>query len=666
MGGSQPYLYEQPARYSAIDPYNGFNPKAATMASRAPPPRPRPKQEGPLVNFNRHPDSYLILPYGQTNVKPLNPNTKNGIKWTRWVQLAFRILQLVGAIGMLICVICIKGTQDAEGWILRIPPGIDLLITLYAIYHLMRPAKGRTPASSASYHFFALFMDTGMIPFYVFIAMMANSKYGQAPGTDQRWTSFFSSESATGKLLLATWLTAVTQGSLHLISIFLDLYLVVVFRRIARLPPDMNPLEDNLTRRASKHKHKNSEITMHSNMSEKRVSDLTGSTLSLNAPSRLSQAAEPLIPDTRAMSFFHSRTDSSSTFSPHNPETARLSRKHLPEQVYQEHLSARTSRTDLHSRERSRSRGPAPSHHSRSHSRVDEVRSRSRSRSRGSPSQRASAFLEPTAADIASMPNSSRSSRVPSPQQATDVQSKRGSFVSGPSPQPGSYHEKLLPELKSMPSHEKKTSLTDDNWFVHASPSGSDASNSEHDPFNYEKPQTRSYQHLPRYAQSPQTNTPTQHQQQQQHAFLSHDPYAPSPIGRALTTSSHHSTSSTRPGTLTRTGTKGRYYGDLKAATQGILRQPSTNAPSVRSVKSVKSQCEYAGAPEYGSGYAYGNGNGMGDSPRVVSRTGVDLDDGGIWGARCWDDGMLAGRLLRRGEGVGEEGLVQRKVSGVA
>jgi hypothetical protein len=120
MGG-QPYLYNPPTRYSALDPQYEFNPKSVTQASLAPPPLPKPKPEGPLINFNRHPDSYLIVPYGNTNAVPMAPNTKGKVKWTRHVQLAFRVAQLVGAVGLLVCVICLKGMSDNEGWILRLP-----------------------------------------------------------------------------------------------------------------------------------------------------------------------------------------------------------------------------------------------------------------------------------------------------------------------------------------------------------------------------------------------------------------------------------------------------------------------------------------------------------------------------------------------------------------
>jgi hypothetical protein len=135
MGRGQPYLYGPP-KSIADDPflYSGFNPKAVTMASRQPPPPPKPKQEGPLINFNRHPDSYLILPYGKTDAKHMSPKTKTTIKWTRWIQLVLRVLQLIGALGMLVCVIAIRGTQPTEGWVIRIPVNQTSLSRKIKIY----------------------------------------------------------------------------------------------------------------------------------------------------------------------------------------------------------------------------------------------------------------------------------------------------------------------------------------------------------------------------------------------------------------------------------------------------------------------------------------------------------------------------------------------------
>lgn len=120
MGGQPPYLYDAPRRESAMGLQTTFNPKAVTMASRQPPPSPKKKQEGPFISFNQHPDSYLILPYGNTNVKSMSPKTKTAVKVVRWIQFVLRLLSLFGALGVVLCAIFIRGAADTEGYIMRI------------------------------------------------------------------------------------------------------------------------------------------------------------------------------------------------------------------------------------------------------------------------------------------------------------------------------------------------------------------------------------------------------------------------------------------------------------------------------------------------------------------------------------------------------------------
>lgn len=121
----QPYIYA-PASHSQQDPFsNGFDPKPYTRASMVPraPPKPKPKQEGPLLDFNRHPDSYPMVPYGLTNAMPMGPKTKRNVKIARGTQLGLRILEMIVALGMLVLVICINGTRAAESWIIRVAVG---------------------------------------------------------------------------------------------------------------------------------------------------------------------------------------------------------------------------------------------------------------------------------------------------------------------------------------------------------------------------------------------------------------------------------------------------------------------------------------------------------------------------------------------------------------
>lgn len=54
MREQPPFLYD-PVKQDVSRPYNDFDPKAVTRASRTPKP-PKPKQEGPLISFNQHPE----------------------------------------------------------------------------------------------------------------------------------------------------------------------------------------------------------------------------------------------------------------------------------------------------------------------------------------------------------------------------------------------------------------------------------------------------------------------------------------------------------------------------------------------------------------------------------------------------------------------------------
>lgn len=113
-GSQQPYMYA-PVSHAP------FNPKAYSQAIANPPP-PRPKPDGPLLSFNRHPDSYDNFAYGKhTEVKPMSAGSKKRLIWARKVQLFWRVLQWIAALGLLICVITIKGAPDTQGWILRLP-----------------------------------------------------------------------------------------------------------------------------------------------------------------------------------------------------------------------------------------------------------------------------------------------------------------------------------------------------------------------------------------------------------------------------------------------------------------------------------------------------------------------------------------------------------------
>ncbi|KAI5252122.1 hypothetical protein E4T42_03784 [Aureobasidium subglaciale] len=365
VGITPPYLFT-PVNQQDRDPCYNFDPKAVTRASyysiASSTSTPKPKQEGPLIDFNRHPDSYMIVPSARPHVPPMHPNTKQRINTARWLQFTLRALQLLGALGALICVIIIRGVNDVQGWILRIPPAVDAVVCVYSLYSLRRPAKRRPATSSASYNAFSFFVDIALLPFYVFIAFFSAANWTMAPGEEGRWTSFFHSSDQDGKVLESAFLIGSVTGALHLFSIPIDMYLFSRFRKIAQYPPDMNPLEDNLTSRVNrKHMYKSSDAS--AAMSEQRLAMLSGSSISLSSPTRVSANRDSLVPEAnlRPMSFYQSRTNLDPSYSGHTRDSARRSRFE-----YQQPSSAHVSQTSMHrtsqshDRERSRSRSSRP------------------------------------------------------------------------------------------------------------------------------------------------------------------------------------------------------------------------------------------------------------------------------------------------------------------
>ncbi|KIX04024.1 uncharacterized protein Z518_07577 [Rhinocladiella mackenziei CBS 650.93] len=304
MGVKPPFIYDRPSTYTFSGPTDqGFSPKAVTQASWTPRPS-KPKQNGPLIDFNRHPDSYVVVPYGNLSAKSLNPNTKKRITRARQIQLFLRACALLGAVGILFCVIAINKTSAAVGWIIRLAPSVALCHTVYGIYHLCRAATGRTPASTASYMIFAALMDSGLIPFFVFSAWMANADY---TNNTYGWSTRFNDSELSYKIICAFFLLSCIEGGLLVVSLTMDIYLGLKFKQIARLPPDMNPLEPTLTSRRKRNK---SEPITEKNMQASAL-----------AAKRDSQASE-----FKRISFIHTRTDSADSVTLYGNDSARNSR----------------------------------------------------------------------------------------------------------------------------------------------------------------------------------------------------------------------------------------------------------------------------------------------------------------------------------------------------
>ncbi|KAF7559451.1 hypothetical protein G7046_g4696 [Stylonectria norvegica] len=296
-------------------PQPQFDPKAFTRASWEPSVR-KPKPDGPLVSFNRHPDAHMVLSYRTNNFSSMSPRTKGWIKGLRIFQLFLRVLELVGAAGILTLMIMIKQVDESTGWIMRITPGIAIAHCCYAIYHLSRRAGGRTPSSSAAYQLFAAVSDIGIVPLYAFSALAAHNNWDS-------WATLLADQSLIHYFVPALYYTLIGAGGMHLASLFLSCWLGWMFRKISLMPPDMNPLEDNLTARPKHKRNKSSMTTLGSAEDEKRLST------PIEARRRSGMPYEPVSRPT-SMPFMHTRGQSSTTL-----VGSRGSRNDLPSRQYQ-------------------------------------------------------------------------------------------------------------------------------------------------------------------------------------------------------------------------------------------------------------------------------------------------------------------------------------------
>ena len=137
---------------------------------------------------------------------------------------------------------------------------------------------------------FASTLDFGLIPFYVFTAYMS---YGEWTSDAYNWGTLFNNKDITPTIAETTFILALANGALHLISLGISIFLAVTFRKISRLPPDMNPLEDNLTARPRKGRQGVDKDEKH----------LSQSTLN-------SSFEDPLIGSPRSVPFMHTREQS--------------------------------------------------------------------------------------------------------------------------------------------------------------------------------------------------------------------------------------------------------------------------------------------------------------------------------------------------------------------
>ncbi|KAJ8112819.1 hypothetical protein ONZ43_g5302 [Nemania bipapillata] len=317
MGPQQPYMYDSVHRDSFL-PEKEFDPKAVTRASWEVKPK-KAKKKGPLVSFNRHPDAHVV-PTGRTyNFRPMSDVTKWFIRWTRYLQLVLRALELVAGAGLLTLMILISNVPSLVAWVLRVAPGIIVLCSGYAILHLARPARARPPASSAAYQVFAGITDLAVLPFYAFGAITVQKESGS-------WQTIVENKDLLPIFIQSEYYGLLGAIGLHAVSLGISLYLALMFRRIVKMPPDMNPLEGNLTSRTKHKRNKSSVASSYTAMSEssKRLSTPLEELRRSGAPYE-DLSRPPSIP------FMHTRRDSQGSFA----SSKRDSRVDLPSRQYQ-------------------------------------------------------------------------------------------------------------------------------------------------------------------------------------------------------------------------------------------------------------------------------------------------------------------------------------------
>lgn len=169
-----------------------------------------------------------------------------------------------------------------------------------------------------------------MLPFYAFGAVSAVNHGAE-------WSTF-ANKSYLEYFVAAEYYTLIGAASLHGLSLLISAWLGIMFHRIAQMPPDMNPLEAHLTRRAHK-RNKSSVASDYSLMSEsvKRLSTpLEDHRKSGDPYETLSRP--PSIP------FMHTRQGSKDSFA----SSSRDSRMDLPSRQYQV-TAANTARNSVSS-----------------------------------------------------------------------------------------------------------------------------------------------------------------------------------------------------------------------------------------------------------------------------------------------------------------------------
>ena len=169
---------------------------------------------------------------------------------------------------------------------------------VYGIYHLARPAGGRTPQSTSAYQLFSALCDLCVVFVYAYGVIVVDDKSSE-------WATLLDNASLTEPLIVALYYTLITDSAVHAVTLLISIWLCVMFRKITLMPPDMNPLERHLTSRARHKKVKSSTSTAYTNYSG------TTAYSAANAGNRGSVHDFDHVPRGATVPFHHTRARSS-------------------------------------------------------------------------------------------------------------------------------------------------------------------------------------------------------------------------------------------------------------------------------------------------------------------------------------------------------------------
>jgi len=232
----QPLLPE----FSSSDftPTTRFNPKSVTQAlhaARNAP--PRPVQRGPFINLDASNSTLLPRPALRDGACPVS---KTMITISRYVSIVLRLFQLLGAMGLLVCLLFIRDIEFTTGWICRVPPAVAIVHIIYAIYHLTGSYRLKTPGSSKAYFLLASALDVALLSLYAYIGILSWREH--AAGLARSWsTTFHDPMGADATVVFTVFVLVCGAGGLKVITLGLSLYLIHCFRKLSDLPPDHNP-----------------------------------------------------------------------------------------------------------------------------------------------------------------------------------------------------------------------------------------------------------------------------------------------------------------------------------------------------------------------------------------------------------------------------------------